>query len=134
MTDTSNLRSTASRAPSTAPRGSHGHQQPTNGQQNAAAPGCECACGHLAASADELAEHLGEMFIPADDVASDGQRHAELFRPDADGTLWVCTCGFTSVEMRAFDTHLLAIFIPADAIGADGRRHGMSVLPSEQES
>lgn len=82
-----------------------------------------CACGYPAASADELAEHLGEMFIPADDVAGDGQRHAELFRPDADGTLWECACGFSTVELRAFDAHLLGAFIPADGIGADGKRH-----------
>jgi hypothetical protein len=86
--------------------------------------GYQCACGHPAASADELAEHLGEMFIPADDMASDGQRHAELHRPATDATLWECACGFTTVDMPAFDAHLLAIFTPPDGIGADGRHHG----------
>jgi hypothetical protein len=84
----------------------------------------QCRCGYEATSGDELADHLGEQFIPADDTATDGQRHAELLRPGADGTLWECLCGFSTVEMPEVDAHLLAVFTPPGAIGADGRRHG----------
>lgn len=88
----------------------------------------QCACGFLAGTPEELADHLGEMFIPAGatpagDMAGDGQRHAELHRPGADGTFWECLCGFATVEMRALDAHLLAVFTPPDGIGADGRYH-----------
>jgi hypothetical protein len=88
----------------------------------------QCACGFLADAREELADHLGEMFVPADtspagDVASDSQRHAELSRRDADGTLWECLCGLVGAETQALDAHLLAVFTPPDGIGHDGRYH-----------
>ena len=49
-----------------------------------------CACGFTASGGDELAEHLGEMFIPADDIGGDGVVHAEDGR-DAPGR--ACLCG-----------------------------------------
>jgi hypothetical protein len=90
----------------------------------------ECACGHAAASAEDLADHLGEQFIPPDDTASDGQRHAELVRPGGDGTLWECQCGFATVQMRALDAHLLLVFTPPDAVGPDGRVHAPVTAPA----
>jgi hypothetical protein len=36
-----------------------------------------CTCGYQAESPDDLAIHFGEMFIPDNDTASDGQVHNE---------------------------------------------------------
>ncbi len=77
-----------------------------------------CRCGFTAADSDELAEHLGEVFIPAGDVGPDGVAHAE----DASDNR-ACLCGFTGPDAAALDAHLLASFTPADGIGRDGRRH-----------
>lgn len=41
-----------------------------------------CACGYRAESTEDFADHLGEMFIPANDIAPDGQVHAEAARTD----------------------------------------------------
>ena len=79
-----------------------------------------CGCGFAASGGDELAEHLGEMFIPADDIGADGVRHAEDGR-ELPGR--ACVCGFTGPDPAALDEHLLAVFRPADEIGRDGRRH-----------
>jgi hypothetical protein len=79
-----------------------------------------CACGFTAPDDDALAEHLGEMFIPADDIGAGGAGHAEDGR-DVPGR--ACLCGFTGPGPAALDAHLLAACTPADAIGRDGRRH-----------
>jgi hypothetical protein len=85
-----------------------------------------CTCGYQADSPDDLAIHFGEMFIPIDDVAPDGQVHNEAAqdRPRPSGTplILTCRCGYTSAA-EAFDHHLLAIFTPAGRIGLDGRLH-----------
>ena len=37
-----------------------------------------CSCGQRFATADELDEHFGEVFIPDDDIGLDGKAHAEV--------------------------------------------------------
>ena len=88
-----------------------------------------CACGFEAATAEELADHVGEMVIPLDDTAPDGVVHAEAARhergatgPDPAG--WRCVCGFASGTATGLDEHLLAAFTRPGAIGLDGRPHG----------
>jgi hypothetical protein len=87
-----------------------------------------CTCGYQAENPDDLAIHFGEMFIPDDDTAPDGQAHNEAAQdkhrpsePQAPRTL-TCRCGFTATA-DDFDHHLLAIFTPADRIGLDSKRH-----------
>jgi hypothetical protein len=79
-----------------------------------------CSCGFTAPDGDELAGHLGEMFIPDDDVGTDGVTHAEDGR-DVPGR--ACLCGFASPAAGGLDAHLLAAFTPTDRVGRDGRRH-----------
>jgi hypothetical protein len=92
----------------------------------------QCSCRYAAEDAG-FAEHLGEVFIPADDIGTDGQAHAEM-SPDhvraASGRRgarslpgFTCLCGFFTEELAAFDDHLLAMFITADHVGTDGIRH-----------
>jgi hypothetical protein len=87
-----------------------------------------CTCGYEAGGPEDLVVHFGEMFIPDDDVAPDGQLHAEKAR-DADDDrpapvplILTCRCGFTA-GIDGFDRHLLAVFAPADRIGRDGKEH-----------
>jgi hypothetical protein len=70
------------------------------------------------------------VFIPADDIGTDGQAHAEMAadavpaaggHPGAPGL--TCLCGFNAGEPAAFDDHLLAMFITPDRVGTDGTRH-----------
>jgi hypothetical protein len=89
-----------------------------------------CYCGYAAASADDLTDHLAEMFTPDGDAAADGQRHAEA----ADDTPWPalpptrrCLCGFEAGDIAQLDVHLLTAFTPADAVGRDGNRHTATV-------
>src|ERR1700758_2921107 len=83
-----------------------------------------CTCGYQADDAEDLAVHLGEMFIPADDIAPDGQVHCEA--ASNSGTpgppTLTCRCGFAG-PVSDFDRHLLGVFAPADRIGLDGKRH-----------
>ena len=82
----------------------------------------------------------GEAFIPADDIALDGQVHAEAAAPAGtratappNGHSYAsrapshascqCLCGFSAGDVAELDAHLLAAFTPADAIGHDGREH-----------
>lgn len=82
-----------------------------------------CACGYQADSPEDLTDHLGEKLIPADDIAPDGQAHAEAARDaPVTGTL-TCQCGFTATGIADFDQHLLDVFTPDDGIGLDGARH-----------
>jgi hypothetical protein len=37
-----------------------------------------CSCGEAFATAEELDDHFGEVFIPLDDFGLDGQPHAEV--------------------------------------------------------
>jgi hypothetical protein len=89
-----------------------------------------CLCGHAAASADDLADHLAEMFAADDDAAADGQRHAEAAddpsRP-AMPAARKCLCGFEAAGIAQLDAHLLAVFTPSDSVGHDGNRHAATV-------
>ena len=80
-----------------------------------------CACGYEATGPDELNDHFGEVFTPADNRAPDGQLHAEA-ACDTPGPL-ACLCGFAAVGIPALDAHLLAAFTPADHVGLDGKQH-----------
>jgi hypothetical protein len=85
-----------------------------------------CLCGHAAASDEDLTDHLAEMFTPADDVAADGQRHAEAAddaSPPAASANRKCLCGFEAAGIAQLDAHLLTAFTPDDAVGRDGNRH-----------
>jgi hypothetical protein len=87
-----------------------------------------CICGYEADDPEDLNIHFGEMFIPANDTAPDGQVHCEAAR-DKDSTSGTpapvpltCRCGFTGTASE-FDRHLLTVFASADRIGLDGKRH-----------
>ncbi len=84
-----------------------------------------CSCGYDADSPEDLALHFGEMFIPADDVAPDGQAHTEAARDKGTpvSAPRVCRCGFTSSDIDGLDWHLIDVFTPADRIGLDGVKH-----------
>jgi hypothetical protein len=92
----------------------------------------QCSCGYTGEAAG-LAEHLGEVFIPADDTGADGQAHAEMAAyaiPAATGhpgalnvSGFTCLCSFSTEESAAFDDHLLAMFVTPDRVGTDGIRH-----------
>jgi hypothetical protein len=92
----------------------------------------QCSCGYAGAT-DGLAEHVGEVFIPADDIGTDGQAHAEISADCVRATAghpgsarvpgFTCLCGFFAEEPADFDDHLLAMFITPDRVGTDGTRH-----------
>lgn len=89
----------------------------------------KCACGYEAVTAAEFGDHVGEIVIPADDIASDGQAHAEAARDEhgaagADQTGLRCVCGFMSGTATGLDEHLLAVFTAPGSIGRDGCGHG----------
>jgi hypothetical protein len=89
-----------------------------------------CACGYEAVTAVELGDHIGEMTIPPDDIAPDGQVHAEAAGGKrgtgaSQNESW-CLCGFTSDAAAGLDEHLLAVFTGSGATGQDGREHGPS--------
>ncbi|HTU74902.1 MAG TPA: hypothetical protein VMG38_15415 [Trebonia sp.] len=86
-----------------------------------------CACGYEASGPRDKADHLGEVFIPLDDVAPDGRAHAEAAREVTFGSL-ACVCGFAPAgplpaSADELDAHLLLAFTPADGVGLDGRQH-----------
>lgn len=85
-----------------------------------------CACGYEAATPADLADHLGEAFIPLDhDTGTDGRAHAERAR-DANQPRpapLTCTCGHAAPDPTGLDEHLLRAFTPADATGLDGHKH-----------
>jgi hypothetical protein len=84
-----------------------------------------CACGFGAVSVEEPGDHVGEMVIPPDDIASDGRVHAEAARDAASPAGYQCVCGLPSDSMTGLDEHLLAVFTGPGAIGRDGRRHAL---------
>jgi hypothetical protein len=83
--------------------------------------GCEvaCSCGFTGAAQD-LAEHLGEMFIPADDTGPDGVVHAESAREESGRG---CLCGLAFGGKDALDAYLLQVFVTDAGLGLDGARH-----------
>ena len=82
-----------------------------------------CLCGYQAASAEDLGDHLAEVFTPDDDLGPDGVAHAELSRPGPDGTAWECLCGLAAIDRASLDAHLAQVFTPQDRTGRDGARH-----------
>jgi hypothetical protein len=90
-----------------------------------------CTCGYQAGSPDDLAIHFGEMFIPDNDTAPDGQVHNEAAqdRPRPSGTplILTCRCGFTA-SADDFDHHLLDVFTPSNRIGLDGKHHASAIF------
>jgi hypothetical protein len=89
-----------------------------------------CTCGFEAASAEDLADHLAEVFAPDSDQGSDGMAHAELSRPGSDGTVWECLCGLSTVELASLDAHLAGVFTPQHRTGRDGARHVPAPAPA----
>jgi hypothetical protein len=92
-------------------------------------PDYTCACGYDAVTPEELTDHIGDLVIPADDIAPDGIAHAEAAReqrgatgPDPAGSR--CVCGFTAGSTGGLEEHLLAAFTARGATGTDGLRHG----------
>jgi len=88
-----------------------------------------CACGYEAVTAVELGDHIGEMTIPPDDIAPDGQAHAEAARDKrgsfgADPAGARCLCGFISGTATGLDEHLLAVFTGPSATGSDSHERG----------
>jgi hypothetical protein len=83
-----------------------------------------CGCGFVPTDDYHLTDHLGEVFIPADDRAPDGQLHGEAARTA--GAALACLCGYRAPDGTALDAHVLSAFTPLNAIGADGRRHALS--------
>jgi hypothetical protein len=82
----------------------------------------ECGCGYQADSAEDLTGHLGELYLTDDDIAPDGQVHAEA----GGGTPGQhCLCGFTADAAVSLDDHLLRAFTPDDQVGGDGDRHSV---------
>ena len=85
-----------------------------------------CTCGYQAEDPADLTAHFGEMFIPSDDVAPDGQVHAENARDASNLTPALgpltCRCGITT-SFSDFDQHLLDVFTPAGRIGLGGHEH-----------
>lgn len=83
--------------------------------------GLRCCCGYTPTADYTLDDHIGEMFIPADDIDTTGQPHAET----SPGS---CLCGYLASNAAALDEHLLASFIPTGHLALDGHKHN----PAEQ--
>jgi hypothetical protein len=85
----------------------------------------DCACGYQAETPADLGDHLGEAFIPRDDIAPDGQVHAEAARAGdrASPAALSCLCGYITADATGMDEHLIRVFTPGDGICPDGRRH-----------
>jgi len=84
-----------------------------------------CACGFVPTDDYHLADHLGEVFIPADDRARDGELHAEAARDGsrAAGVALACLCGYRAADGAALDAHLMQVFAPAGDAGLNGQPH-----------
>jgi hypothetical protein len=78
-----------------------------------------CTCGYDATSAEDLRDHMAEMFTPDDDRAPDGQLHAQA----ANSRSIACLCGYQASGVAELDAHLADMFTPADRVGRDGFRH-----------
>jgi len=90
-----------------------------------------CTCGYEAAEAEELGDHLAEMFTPTDDRDARGITHAEVARDRSAPPAYTCLCGHAAGERAALDAHLLGAFTPASGIGHDGLAHAATAtLPA----
>jgi hypothetical protein len=96
-----------------------------------------CACGFAPTDDYHLTDHLGEVFIPADDRAPDGQLHAEAARGTArtasdtarTASDVTCLCGYRAPDNAALDTHILRTFTPPSRVGLDGQPHAPTASP-----
>jgi hypothetical protein len=80
-----------------------------------------CQCGYEASSAEDFIDHFGAEGIPHDDIAPDGQAHAEAaVGPPGQR----CLCGFIAGPGPDLDAHLIAIFTAPGVVGRDGQAHG----------
>jgi hypothetical protein len=68
-----------------------------------------------------LIDHILEVFVPEDALATDGQAHDEVEH-------LACACGFTAIVGHELDEHFLEVFTPVGCIGPDRRRHERQVL------
>jgi hypothetical protein len=84
-------------------------------------PRYHCSCGFAIDNPDALADHLGWVFDPNDDIGNDGHPHAEITHPGPPAHL--CACGYATSDTADFGDHLLLVVIPPDGIGLDGDRH-----------
>jgi hypothetical protein len=100
-----------------------------------------CACGFVPTDDYHLTDHLGEVFIPAEDRAPDGQLHAEAARdtaPAASDTVpaasdsLTCLCGYRAPDGTVLDAHLLAVFTPPSRVGLDGQPHAPTASPGRK--
>lgn len=83
-----------------------------------------CSCGFVAEDADNLQDHLLDVFALEVDRGNDGRIHAEVITPpDSGQPRHVCTCGFASDVITDFDDHMLLVFTTPDHVGDDGRKH-----------
>jgi hypothetical protein len=80
-----------------------------------------CACGFAIDDPEALADHLGWVFDPDNDIGTDGSPHAEVSHPGLPAHLRAC--GHSSADAAEFNDHLLLMVIPLDGIGIDGDRH-----------
>ncbi len=86
-----------------------------------------CLCGFAACAPEDLADHLHEAFMRADDTGHDGIRHAETARDIAANadppSRLACLCGLTTASAAELDDHLLRVFTPADQVDQVGLKH-----------
>jgi hypothetical protein len=99
----------------------------------------QCSCGYAPEDADDLSDHLLEVFTPHDALGADGRVHDEI-APDCVRVVGIfpegervpslaCFCGFSTDEMPKFDDHVLAMFLTPDRVGVDGDKH-VPVVPA----
>jgi hypothetical protein len=99
----------------------------------------QCSCGYVPDDADDLADHLRDIFIPDDAIGADGCVHDEIapdcvrdvgnLPPRQRVPLLACFCGFAADETLKFDDHILAMFLTPDRVGIDGNKH-VTVIPA----
>jgi hypothetical protein len=75
-----------------------------------------CSCGFAERDDEQVIDHLELVFVPDDDLASDGRLHHEQER-------LTCSCGLAAATTEELDDHFLEIFMPASLIGRDGQKH-----------
>lgn len=81
-----------------------------------------CSCGFAIDDADELGDHLREVFGREDETGTDGRVHTEV-TPEGQRQPLVCACGYHADGGREFDDHVLLAIVPPDSIGNDGEKH-----------
>jgi hypothetical protein len=75
-----------------------------------------CSCGFTEFAGETIADHLQQVFGPADHSGNDGETHEERAR-------LMCSCGLAAATAEELGFHFLKMFAPDDAIGRDDRKH-----------